>query len=118
MFNEESSQEPKRLREIKEDAYLPKGLLNAYLDDRMKLSEKKKFEQKLAGLDIVQEELRIKTQKKQFVSELIPHPMISKNSQGTLKVELEEITDSVIGDEKKTFSDRLVSFLDKTILEF
>ena len=55
---------------------------------------------------------------KAFISELIPNPQVSKNSSRNLKLELSEITQTVIGEDKIGLSEKLASFLDKTIIEF
>ena len=117
-FNELEEQDPKRIREIKEDRYLPKGLINAYLDDRMNASDKKQFESLVGDHEELKEQLRVKTEKKNFIKELVPYPQISKASTDLLKVELADINDSVIGDERKSLTEKVASILDKTLFEF
>lgn len=119
MYNTEyEDQDPKRLRQIQEETYLPKGLINAYLDDRLKPSQKKEFEDLVGNHEQLQEQLRQRVEKKNFVNELIPRPQITKEMSAYLKTELTDITESVLGMEQKSLSDKITSFLDKTIFEF
>lgn len=118
MFNEVEDLDPKRERIIKDGRYLSRGLVNAYLDERLKPSQKKKFEALVGDHEELKEELRVKSETKEFISELIPLPQISKSSTNNLKVELADITETVIGDDKLSVTEKLTKFLDKTILEF
>lgn len=118
MFNELEENDPTRHREIKDGRYLSKGLVNAYLDERLKPSDKKNFESLVGDMEELKEELRAKSETKAFIQELIPSPQISKSSHANLKVELSEIAETVIGADKTTITEKLTSFLDKTVLEF
>lgn len=118
MFKELEDNEPQRIRDLKDGRYLSGGLVNAYLDERLKPSEKKAFESLVGDMEKLKEELQTKTKTKEFISELIPRPLISSSSTENLKVELSEITQTVIGKDKVGLSEKLANFLDKTVLEF
>lgn len=107
-----------RIRKIKDNRYLPKGLVNAYVDNRLNSKAKKQFENLVGDIENLKEELRVKTEVQEFMKELIPNPQISKTSLSHLKAEMADITDSVIGDQKKSITQKISSFLDMTVFEF
>lgn len=118
VFNEIEDLDPKRTRIIKDGRYLSLGLVNAYLDERLKPADKKKFEALVRNLDELKEELRKKSQKKEFINELVPHPQLLKSNLNHLKVELSDITETIIGDDKISVTGKIAKFFDKTIFEF
>ena len=107
-----------RAREIKDNRYLPKGLVRAYVDNRLNTKAKKQFENLVGDIEDLKEELRVKTEIHKFMKELIPNPQIPKSSLSHLRMEMADIADSVIGDEKKSLTQKISSFLDMTVFEF
>lgn len=118
MLDKFESDENIRQRLPKDGRYLPKGLINAYLGNRMSESAKKTFESTLGDFESLDQQLQIKSEIQSFMQELIPNNQIPNQVRSELRLEMSDIADSVLLEESVSLKDKVIKILNTSVIEF
>jgi adenylate kinase family enzyme len=118
MYNEQEEVELKRPDLTVNQSYIPKGLVNAYVDNRLTQEQKKQFEMSWGNDPVVIEQVRIKKEIKSFINDQIPEIHMNAKLLRDTKREMADIADSILGEDKVNLVQKISKFLDKTIIEF
>jgi hypothetical protein len=102
----------------KGERYIPKGLITAYVDERLSPELKKQFENEWGNDPEVIEQVRIKKEIKTFINDQIPVIHMNAKLLRDTKREMADIADSILGEDKVNLVQKISKFLDKTIIEF
>jgi hypothetical protein len=116
MHNEEM--DVVRERKAQTHNYLATGLINAYVEERLKPAQKKLVESQLAGIEGFKEEVSKRVESEKFIKELIPNFESSKPRISFLRREFADINDSILGEDKVSLTQKIAKILDTTIIEF
>ncbi len=107
-----------RNRKTPGNGHVSTALINAYLDNRLTIPEKKDFEAALSSNTALQQMLLIKRDEKEFILALIPHVKLPNDIKASLQSEIRDVNKSILKEETPSLFSKVKSLLDTTIVEF
>lgn len=94
------------------------ALINAYLDGNLSIKAQSDLEDLVSRSQSAAKTLRERTNQREKLKALIPHKRLKRDSYQLLKTELREVSNDLFKEKKPSLTDRIVKFLDTTVIEF
>ena len=107
-----------RNRKTPGNGHVSSALVNAYLDNRLSMIERRDFETTVNTNSALKNELLRKRDEKEFILSLIPNKKLSAEVKSSMKIELRDINNSIIPETETSLIRKITGFFDKTIIEF